>query len=288
MAKIEIDGVVIAYETFGEGDQAVIISPGGRYSKDTPGVPALAAKVAEGGFKVLIWDRPNSGESDISFAADTESLLYTNMLAGLVRALRLGPVLLAGGSAGARVSLLTAVKYPDLVRGLFLFWISGGPIGMAVTAMHYCGEAGIAAAQGGMKNVAELPMFQELLERNLGNRQRLLSMDPQVFIAKMQSWAQAFFPQEGTPIPGLRPEDFAALSLPVMVLRSGSSDIHHPRATSEEVHRLISGATIADPPWGDNEWNERHLAKRKGEGLFTRWPLLAPQMIDFFKTIGER
>jgi len=91
MAKIEIDGVVLAYETFGEGDRAVIISPGGRYSKDTPGIPALAEKVAECGFKVFVWDRPNSGESDISFAAQTESLLYANMLAGLIRALKLGP-----------------------------------------------------------------------------------------------------------------------------------------------------------------------------------------------------
>ncbi|MGO8890875.1 MAG: hypothetical protein ACLQB1_14460 [Streptosporangiaceae bacterium] len=35
-----------------------MITPGGRFSKDSPGVRELAAALAERGNRVLIWDRP--------------------------------------------------------------------------------------------------------------------------------------------------------------------------------------------------------------------------------------
>ena len=76
---------------------------------------------------------------------------------------------------------------------------------------------------------------------------------------------------------------FRAIRVPTMVLRSGRSDLHHTRKTSEDVHALIPGATIAEPPWPDNEWNMRGEARAKGEGLFQNWPKLAPQILDFAK-----
>jgi hypothetical protein len=76
----------------------------------------------------------------------------------------------------------------------------------------------------------------------------------------------------------------AALRMPVMVLRSGESDFHHPRETSETVHAMISGARIDEPPWGDREWIERMQAASRGEGLFAWWPLLAPQILEFAGT----
>jgi hypothetical protein len=51
--------------------------------------------------------------------------------------------------------------------------------------------------------------------------------------------------------------------------------------TSEGVHALIPGSQIAEPPWGDREWLDRLRAQAAGEGLFARWPLLAPQILAF-------
>ena len=59
MPRIEINGLSIAYELIGDGDKAITITPGGRFSKDTPGVRELAQQLAGKGYKVLIWDRPN-------------------------------------------------------------------------------------------------------------------------------------------------------------------------------------------------------------------------------------
>jgi pimeloyl-ACP methyl ester carboxylesterase len=281
MPKLDIGGIGVAYDLIGDGKKTAVITPGGRFSKDTPGVRELAQKLAQGGLRVLIWDRPNCGESDLSFQGKSESILNADTLAGLVRALKLEPALLIGGSAGSRVSLLTAIRNPGVAERLFLLWISGGALGLAVLAYHYCHDQLASAAMGGMPAVAALPAFKESLTRNPGNRDRLLGQDTSTFIQTMKTWAEAFVPAADSPVPGTSAAQLRALKMPTMILRSGESDFHHPRVTSEGVHALIPGSQIAEPPWGDREWLDRLQAQAAGEGLFARWPLLAPQILAF-------
>ena len=281
MPKVDVGGIGVAYDLIGDGRKTAVITPGGRFSKDTPGVRELAQKLAAGGLRVLIWDRPNCGESDLSFQGKSESILNADTLASLVRALKLEPALLIGGSAGSRVSLLTAIRDPGVAERLFLFWISGGALGLAVLAYHYCHDQLAAAAMGGMPAVAALPSFKEALSRNPGNRDRLLGQNTSTFMQTMKTWAEAFVPAADSPVPGTSAAQLRALKMPTMILRSGESDFHHPRVTSEGVHALIPGSQIAEPPWGDREWLERLQAQAAGEGLFARWPLLAPQILAF-------
>jgi pimeloyl-ACP methyl ester carboxylesterase len=281
MPKVDVGGIGVAYDLIGDGKKTAVITPGGRFSKDTPGVRELGQKLAAGGLRVLIWDRPNCGESDLSFQGKSESILNADTLAGLVRALKLEPALLIGGSAGSRVSLLTAIRHPGVAERLFLLWISGGALGLAVLAYHYCHDQLAAAAMGGMPAVAALPAFKESLTRNPGNRDRLLGQDTSTFIQTMKTWAEAFVPAADSPVPGTSAAQLRALKMPTMILRSGESDFHHPRVTSEGVHALIPGSQIAEPPWGDREWLDRLQAQAAGEGLFARWPLLAPQILAF-------
>ena len=67
LAAADLDGVRIAYEVIGEG-RPWVITPGGRFSKDTPGVTELAEELARHGQQVVIWDRPNTGASDVHFS----------------------------------------------------------------------------------------------------------------------------------------------------------------------------------------------------------------------------
>jgi pimeloyl-ACP methyl ester carboxylesterase len=285
MPRAEIDGIGIDYELIGTG-RAVSITPGGRFSKDDPGVRELAQALAAGGLRALIWDRPNCGASDLAFRGDSESDLNADILAGLIRKLDLGPTILAGGSAGSRVSLRAATRHPGTAAGLFLWWVTGGAIGLSALVGVYCGDAALAAAAGGMEAVAAMPSWREPLARNPGNRARLLAQDSTAFISIMQRWADAFTPSPGSPVPGMTPADFAALSVPVVVLRSGASDLHHLRRTSEQVHSLIPGSILEEPPWGDREWIDRMAAARRGEGLFANWPKLAPQILRFAGTVA--
>jgi 2-hydroxy-6-oxonona-2,4-dienedioate hydrolase len=59
-------------------------------------VRQLAKKLAEDDFRVLIWDRPNYGASGMAFHGASESRLNADALAGMVRELDAGPVIVIG------------------------------------------------------------------------------------------------------------------------------------------------------------------------------------------------
>lgn len=282
MARISIAGIGIEYELVGpSAAPAIAVTPGGRFAKDTPGLRELAEALAAGGRRVLLWDRPNCGASDLCFSAENESELHGRTLTGLIRELDLGPTALAAGSAGSRVSLIAASRDPDLVSHLVIWWISGEPICLMQLAAYYCGEPAMLASRGGMEAVVGGSCFAEQIRRNPHNRDILLKQDPESFIDTMQRWARAYAPSEQTPVPGMSRADFAQLRMPTRVYRSGKSDISHPRRTSEWVHELIKNSELVEPPWPDQEWNNRVLAAGQGRGLFENWPALAPGILDF-------
>ncbi len=283
MARASISGVEIAYELLGDkGAPAIALTPGGRFPMDVPGLPELANSLAQGGRRVLLWDRPNCGSSDICFSGESESLLNAQTLIGLIKALELGPTALAAGSAGSRVSLIAAAHDPGTISQLVLWWISGGSLSLITLAAYYCGNSAIAASQGGMEAVAGLPEWSVPLSRNPRNRDILLSQDVDVFIQTMERWALAYLPSDKTPVPGMEPAAWARLTMPVKIYQNGISDLSHTRATTEWVHRLIPGSQLVDPPWPDDEWNKRSAAAAAtGSGHFIGWPVLANDILDF-------
>ena len=282
MPTVMVNGLKIGYDVYGEGP-AVAITPGGRFSRDTKGVRELAQALAAGGKKALIWDRPNCGESDICLEGDFESNMHADTLAELIRTLGLGATTITGGSAGSRVSLLTAMRNPDVVDKLAIWWITGGFFGLLFLAGYYCGEPWRAVKAGGMQAVVELPEFQENLTKNPQNRERLLSWDPDEFAAVMERWGPHFLQPADSPVPGFSEADFAKITVPTMVFRSGESDMAHLRRTSEWVHELIPGSRLVEPPFRDTEWNEQSQKTQDvGQNvLFEHWPMLAPQLLQF-------
>lgn len=273
MPRARVNGLSLGYEVIGTG-RPWAITPGGRFTKDSPGIRELAHALAAHGNRVLIWDRPNCGESDVCFEGTSESAMQADALAALLLHLGMAPAVIAGGSGGSRVSLLTAARHPDVAGALALWWISGGVYGLMSLATHYCGESLAAAWRDGMEAVVALPEWSEVLERNPANRQRFVEQDRGQFISTMERWMLAYVPRDGERVPGLPDAQARALDIPALVFRSGASDPHHTRATSEALAALLPNAQLVEPPWGDREWIERQYAR--DEGLFARWPLLAP------------
>ncbi|HUS61330.1 MAG TPA: alpha/beta hydrolase [Acidimicrobiales bacterium] len=277
MPMMQQGDLEVAYEVVGEG-RPWVITPGGRFSKDYGGVRELAHALAGLGNKVLIYDRLNCGASAVHFAGPSESVLQADSLAELLRQLDFGPTVIAGGSGGARISLLTAARHPDVASGVAIWWTSGGVFGNMSLGPHYCGGSIVAAWNGTMADVAALPEWAEVIERNPRNRDRFLAMERARFLVTLQDWMHAYCACGDPLVPGLTDEEAAAMGVPTLVFRSGESDIHHTRATSERLAAELPNARLVEPPWGDREWLERQDAMAAGEALFARWQLLAPQL----------
>src|SRR5207248_6542588 len=135
----------LAYDIIRDTGRPWAITPGGRFSKDDPGIRELATAIAAEGNRVLVWDRPNCGESSVCFTGASESAMQADALAGLLRHLDMTPCVIAGGSGGSRVSLLTAARHRDITAGVAMWWISGGPFGLMSLGTHYCGGSIVAA-----------------------------------------------------------------------------------------------------------------------------------------------
>ncbi|WP_232493917.1 alpha/beta fold hydrolase [Novosphingobium kaempferiae] len=285
MPRIDVGGIGIAYELLGrEGDPVVALTPGGRFTMDVPGLREMAEGFVQAGRRVLIYDRPNCGLSDACLLGESESEMQAEALSGLIRRLDLGPTVIAGGSGGSRVSMLAAARDPEVCSHLALWWISGDPIGLMQLATYYCGEAATLASAGGMEAVLKATSWAENFAKSGQAHDFILAQNPDRFIAVMQKWAAAYAPSPITPVPGMTPRDFARLTMPTLVFRSGRSDLSHTRATSEWVHRLVPHSLFVEPPWEDGEWNYRSaqtMAGTEGHTLFRSWPKLVPQILDF-------
>jgi 2-hydroxy-6-oxonona-2,4-dienedioate hydrolase len=284
MPRIVISGIEIAYELLGPaGAPAVALTPGGRFPMDSPGLAELGQTLAAGGKRVLLWDRPNCGASDLYFDAENESELHAHTLTQLIRALDLGPTALAAGSAGSRVSLIAASRDPDAISHLVLWWISGGVLSLMQLAAYYCADSAMLASQRGMKAVAKSPAWSLQIERNPRNRDILMALTPEQYIATMERWASFYVPSQTSPVPGMTPADFARLGMPVLILRNGRSDLSHTRRTSDWVHELVPHSLMREAPWPDDEWNNRMMAVMEGRarGLFEGWPMLATDILQF-------
>jgi pimeloyl-ACP methyl ester carboxylesterase len=275
----------IAYEIIGEGTPWVI-TPGGRFSKDYGGVREMAEALADRGNKVVIYDRLNCGASSVCFTGPSESVMHADSLAALIRQLELGPTIIIGGSGGARVSLLAAARNRDVARAVAVWWISGGVYGNMSLGPHYCGGSIAAVWNGTMSDVADLPEWKEVIERNPQNRERFLALDRSEFKAVMERWMHAYCACGDPLVPGLSDDEAAGLTVPVLVFRSGESDMHHTRETSERLAEKLPNASLVEPPWGDAEWVERQQATRSGGTLFERWPELVPLLSDWAAGLG--
>ena len=110
MQTAAVRGVKLVYEVLGNTGPWVAISPGGRRGMALD--RALGVLLAEAGFRVLMYDRRNTGASEIGFPGQSESHEQAEDLLALLTALGTGPAYIAGCSSGSRLSMLLALHHP--------------------------------------------------------------------------------------------------------------------------------------------------------------------------------
>jgi len=282
---LEIHGGNVVYEILGAAGDFIALTPGGRFSKDVPGLRPLAEELVKGGYRVLLWDRPNCGKSDLQFYGQSESHMRADTLHQLITGLGIGPCVIAGGSGGARDSILTTILHPEIVTKLVTWNIVGGVYGSFVLGAYYIIPS-IQAVRGlGMKGLLSVGEWKERIADNPANKDRILAMDDDEFLKVMLRWLNAFVPKPGQAIPGVDDGQFDAIRAPTLIIRGGENDWDHPKRTALEVSCLIKGSTLIDPPWPEDAWErageDRATGKAKGFNMFDTWVQAAPAILDF-------
>ncbi|ORV06886.1 hydrolase [Mycolicibacterium fallax] len=282
---VQINGGNVVYEILGNQGEFIVLTPGGRFSKDIPGLRPLAEALVAGGYRVLLWDRPNCGRSDVQFYGQSESHMRAETLHALISALGIGPCILAGGSGGARDTMLTTMLYPEIATKLVVWNIVGGVYGSFVLGSYYIVPSILAVRGAGMKAVAKIDEWQERIAENPDNQARILGQDPDAFLKLMLRWLNAFVPKPGQTIPGVEDELFDNITVPTLIIRGGENDMDHPKRTSLEISCLIKGSTLIDPPWPEDAWEraaeDRASGKVKRFNMFDTWVQAAPAILEF-------
>ena len=280
MPLATIRGVEINYQVLGEPGPWVALQPGGRRGME--GAKSLGEKLAESGHRVLVYDRRNCGASGISFdGGNSENEVWAADLHELLQQLDAAPAFIGGSSSGCRLALLAALRHPADVRGLLLWRVTGGAFAAQRLAQNYYTQFIETAQQGGMEAVCHTEHFAELIAGNPANRERLLSIGVERFVAVMQQWRQSFNEGADHPVIGLSPSELRSLTMPACIIPG--SDRTHPRVAGQAAHRLMPNAEYHEVVTEDRpdldvaleDWNAK-------EGL------LAAIFIDFLRRTQRR
>ncbi len=248
MPVATIRGAKINYEVLGTHGPWLALSPGGR--RDLSNMRSLAQRMADHGYRVLIHDRRNCGVSDLLIGGDKpEYEVWAEDLHELLSQLDALPVFIGGSSSGCRLSLLFAKKYPQAVRGLLLWRITGGPFAAKRLTENYYGQYIRAAETGGMAAVCELDHFKERIAARPDHRATLMAMDPKAFADSMRDWMAQFAKGAELPIIGASEADLRAIRVPTVIIPG--NDKTHAHASAETAHRLIAGSELHDLFPGD-------------------------------------
>jgi pimeloyl-ACP methyl ester carboxylesterase len=280
MAVADVRGVKIPYEVVGDAGPWVALSPGGRRAGSE--LANLAGLIADAGYRVLLHDRRNCGASDVSIGGDvSEYEVWADDLAALLRHLDAAPAFVGGASSGCRLSLLVAMRHPDVVRGLLLWRVTGGEYAAKRLAFNYYEQFIEMAQRGGMAAVCESEHFAELIAANPANRERLMAMAPEAFIAAMEEWKRYFLEGADLPVIGAREEDLVKLTMPACILPG--HDQTHPEPVAHTLDRILPNSEMHEAVTPKEIEEQR---KAGNEIIYERDEAIAPIFVEFMTKVA--
>ncbi len=279
MPIAKVRGVALNYEILGDGGPFVVLQPGGRRAGSS--LRSLAEKIAEAGYRVVIYDRRNTGASSIEIDGDSENQEWADDLNKLMREIDARPAFVGGSSSGCRLALLLALQHKQAVRGLLLWRVTGGAHAAEHLTNQYYTSHIEAAQRGGMEAVCKLDHWSEVIGVNPEARDSLMALDPDDFVVRMTMWRRSFRAGAEHPVIGLSPAELHSLTMPACI--APGMDPVHPTAAGQAAHRLMPNAEYAEV-----------VTEQRGtlDEAFADWDaregLLAARFIDFLRRHGRR
>ena len=269
MPYATIRSVKIFYETFGDHGPWLALNSGGRNSHAE--MAPFAQQIAEHGFRVLVHDRRNTGSSQMLFeGVDGEEEIWADDLYELMKSLDALPAYFGGSSAGARLSMLMRRRHPEAVKGLLLMRVTGGSFAAGRLPNMYYLQFIKAVQDNGMEGLCNTDPYKERLLLNPSNRDYLISLKPNDFIAQQEYWLSKFLQGPRSPVMGMENSELEQFNLPVLVVPG--NDKTHASENGIAAHKLIPGSELFQLPTSDQDvdliafplWNEFYplLTKR--------------------------
>jgi pimeloyl-ACP methyl ester carboxylesterase len=236
MPRMNVRGVSLNYKIIGDKGPWVALTPGGHGGMER--VETLAEKVAASGYRVLIHDRRNCGHSDMAFD-DTQSEFDTwaDDLHAMMQALNALPAYIGGSSSGCRLSLKFALKYPQSVKALLLWRVTGGPFAVKRLSHEYYGKYLEAAEKGGMAEVCNTDHYLEQCALRPENRKALMATDVKLFMNTMKVWRAAFLESAQTPVIGATEAQLKTITVPTCIVPG--NDNTHPGRVGQHLQRIL-------------------------------------------------
>ena len=262
MPIAKVRGVNMNYKILGNSGPWVALSPGGR--RDISGIELLAGSVAEKGYRVVIFDRRNTGASDVVIDGnESEYEIWADDIHELLNQLGALPAIVGGSSSGCRTALLFALRHPESVRALLLWRVTGGRFACERLAEEYYGQFITAAKAGGMAAVCDMEHWKERIESRPQNRDALMKMEPARFIAVMSRWREYFLKGADLPVIGATEADLRSIKVPACIVPG--NDLTHGRQTGETMGRLLQTSEVHvlfpkhydEPLSPREEWDEK-------------------------------
>jgi pimeloyl-ACP methyl ester carboxylesterase len=236
MPLARINDVSINYEILGERGPAMALSPGGRRALNS--VKPFAERMAAAGFRVLLHDRRNCGASDVAFDPQrAEYEVWADDLYALAGSLEMLPAIVGGYSSGARLALLMALRHPQAVRALLLWRVTGGAFAVHRLTDRYYDQYIRLAGAAGMAAVCAEEHFAALIHNRPANRERLMAMTPEDFVAILKAWRAPFVAGIELPLIGTSAADLASIKIPTCLIPG--DDLTHQREIGAAAARLI-------------------------------------------------
>ena len=272
-----IRGVTLRYAVFGDAGPWIALTPGSRRGHEE--LVPMAEALASRGNRVLLHDRRNCGASEVSIAGEgSENEIWADDLRELARLVGAGRMWVGGSSSGARLAILFALRHAAALEGLLLWRVTGGEHAAQKLAKRYYSDFAEAARAGGMAAVAETEHFLACIAARPANRDVLLGMDPQHFVAVMERWHDAFIRDANMPAIGATEEQLRAIAVPACII--AGNDIVHTPMTARRVAGLIPGAELHDDL----------VPKRTEDSLLVEWDraewrAAEPRLIEHFATM---
>ncbi len=245
-----------------EGTIPLIVTPGG--NGDTNGFGGFARNVAAAApeLKVIIYDRRNLGQSEVTFGSEPQMIEEGEDLHVLIERLGVAPTALYGMSSGARSNLILASRYPDDIAALVIAPLTGGPYAAARLSedyfFKYLPEKKLSTRKHinalpltTMQALAETELWSAYLERNTPEkRERFFNANIDDFLAAMKASGEHLQATRYQTALGMQDEALAALKVPATLIlhHSQYTDNLHPVTSTRAATTLIENSTFKFAP----------------------------------------